>query len=45
MKLGKDDTNTTERTNVVQKFSCNNCKACYIGEIKRSSKTRILGMK
>ena len=41
IKLGKDSTNTIDRTNVVYRICCKVCEACNIGETKRSLKTRI----
>ena len=31
IKLGKDGTNTMEKTNDVYKICCKDCEACYIG--------------
>ena len=41
IKLGKDSTKQMDRTNVVYKIRCKDCEACYIGETKRTLKTRI----
>lgn len=41
IKLGKDKTDKWDQTNVVYKFDCSNCSAIYIGQTKRSLKTRI----
>ena len=41
IKLGKDSTNTMERTNVVYRICCKDCEAYYISETKKSLKTRI----
>ena len=41
IRLGKDGINTMEKTNVVFKICSKNREASYIGETKRSLKTRI----
>ena len=41
VKLGKDTLEKWNKTNVVYKFTCKDCPATYIGETKRSLKTRI----
>ena len=41
IKLGKDFTEKWQQTNIVYSFKCHNCPAIYIGETKRSLKTRI----
>ena len=41
IKLGKDKSDKQDQTGVVYKFTCKNCPATYIGENKRSLKTRI----
>ena len=41
VKLGKDPLNKCDQTNVAYKFTCKNCPTTYIGETKRSLKTRI----
>ena len=41
IKLGKDITEKWDRTNVVYKFECKSCPASYVGETKRTVKTRI----
>ena len=41
IKLGKDKSDKWDQTGVVYKFTCKNCPATYIGETKRSLKTRI----
>ena len=41
IKLGKDFTEKWQQNNIVYSFKCNNCPAIYIGEMKRSLKTRI----
>ena len=41
LKLGKDKSDKWDQTGVVYKFTCKNCPATYIGETKRSLKTRI----
>ena len=40
-KLGKDFTEICQQTNIIYSFKCKNCPAIYIGETKRSLKTRI----
>ena len=41
IKLGKDKSDKWDQTGVVYKFTYKNCPATYIGETKRSLKTRI----
>ena len=41
VKLGKDTLDKWNQINVVYKFTCKNYPATYIGETKRSLKTRI----
>ena len=41
IKSGKDKSDKWDQTGVVYKFTCKNCPATYIGETKRSLKTRI----
>ena len=41
VKLGKDKTDKWDETDIVYSFSCDSCPATYIGQTKRSLKTRI----
>lgn len=41
IRLGKDITDKWSQNNIVYEFDCNNCSATYIGEKKRTLKTRI----
>lgn len=41
IRLGKDSTNLWDMNGIVYKFNCNDCSATYIGESKRTLKTRI----
>ena len=41
IKKGKDELELNKRTNVVYKFNCKDCVACYIGQTKRHLEIRI----
>ena len=41
IKLHKDPTEHNLNNNIIYKINCNNCDASYVGQIKRTLKTRI----